>query len=229
MSGTPETTKKNIYFISNWLFFPKCYLGHPNTTSGKLAEIDSPKIWNIFAQNLKTKKYFVSFSPEKGSSEHPHGHVKCNFDNPGKIFFPEVRIFSRSFRKLDFPQNVPLDTQIALLTNLTGNFRQNLEKFLQKKCEHEEKKFFRENQSSKCSSVDVKNSFDEPAEIFRQNSEKLLLKVQKSKKVLLVFFTKILLPKMFLWTRSSFTTYRKLSAKSWLSFLLIVRKWWGEN
>ena len=64
MSRSAEKAKRDIYFISKWYFFSKCYPGHPDFFLGKLTENVSPTIRNVFAQNLKTKK-LLFFSPVK--------------------------------------------------------------------------------------------------------------------------------------------------------------------
>ena len=76
------------------------------------------------------------------------------------------------FATIQFPQKVPLDTQIAFMTKLPKIFRQHLDNFLQMKSENNEGIFF-QKQPSKRSSRDVKCNFDKPAERFHQKVQKI--------------------------------------------------------
>ena len=91
------------------------------------------------------------------------------------------------FATIHFPQNVPLDTQIAFITSLPKIVWLILDNFLQMKSEKDEGIFFRK-QPSKRSSGDVKCNFDKPAKSFNKKYENFLLKVLKLYK--LYFFLK---------------------------------------
>ena len=78
----------------------------------------------------------------------------------------------QSFRKIPFPRNVHLDTQITFMTSLPKNFRQRLDIFPQKKSENDEKKCNSlKKQSSKRSFEDLRSRYDKPAGKFHRKSE----------------------------------------------------------
>ena len=105
------------------------------------------------------------------------GHLECSFDDPPKIFSPKFRkFFAQSstisiklqfFQEKLFPQNVPLDAEIAVSTTLAKQFSQSPKIFCFKSVNDEKNiLFFRKKNifSSKWSSKHVECSFDKPAE-----------------------------------------------------------------
>ena len=74
------------------------------------------------------------FSKYNWSSKYCRGHVECNFDIRAENFSPKPRkLFAQSPKiliKLTFSENnrenVPLDTQNAVLTTMPKIFRQSL-------------------------------------------------------------------------------------------------------
>ena len=89
--------------------------------------------------------------------------------------------------------------------------------------------FFPTKQPSKGSSVDVKCNYEEPQESFPPKVRKHFVQSLEIEKKNLIFSEKGFFPKCSSGHVAVWRSYQKLSAKSWINFLLIVQKWWGEN
>ena len=91
-----------------------------------------PKIFRSKCEYDK-KRYF--FKKKYFHSKCSCGHVESSFGNPaekfstvGQKFLPSIseNVKNYFFQKINFPQNVPMDTQNPVLTNLLKVFRQKV-------------------------------------------------------------------------------------------------------
>ena len=100
------------------------------------------------------------------------------------------------FATIRFPQNFPLDTQIAFMTSLPKIFQQISDDFLQMKSE-KDKGFFFQKQPSKRSSGDLKCNFNKAAKSFHQTVRKFFAQSLETIQIV-ILFKKIL--RTFIWT-----------------------------
>ena len=100
------------------------------------------------------------------------------------------------FATIRFPQNFPLDTQIAFMTSLPKIFQQISDDFLQMKSE-KDKGFVFQKQPSKRSSGDLKCNFDKAAKSFHQTVRKFFAQSLEAIQIV-ILFKKIL--RTFIWT-----------------------------
>ena len=109
-------------------------------------------------------------------------------------FFPEKKCENLFFFTKNFPQYLPLETWIAVSTNL-----------LPKVCHQEtwndfEKKYQKDEMSSKSTSGHVESSFENPSRNFSPKRVDFLAQIPRS--VLnYIGFKKTTFPQTFLWTR----------------------------
>ena len=171
--------------LGNWIrinffkvfFFSKYSSGHVKCKFDNRIEDKFPsRCWNSLARSPKTSKKNIFFPKNvfllklfpwtlrlhfwqicrNFLAKSPKGFCS-DYDNSENVFFS----------KLMFPQLIPLDTQSSILTSLRNYLGQKLDNVLQITSKNDAKKCrFSQKQSSKLSSVDTKNCFDNSAEIF---------------------------------------------------------------
>ena len=181
-------------------------------------------------KNVETKFCFSTKESSKGSAVDVKGTVdKLDENFPPKVrrlFVQNLEIEKNVFCLFLFFYNVLQDSKIALLRSLPKNFPQMLDNFLQIKSKNDEKRCIFSTKPSKCSSVYVNCSSDNPAgnflpEVWKNFAQRLEIERKNS----FVLLHKKLLPKCSSGLLAVWQSYRKLSAKSLINFFLLVQKW----
>ena len=168
LSGSPKVAKRNINFISKWLFFLVMFPWTPRLQFWPACRNCFVKNPKCFRSKSENQKIVVFISGKKLPQNVPMDTWNAILTTKPKFCSQRSAFFLMKLRNICFSSKCSPGHPYCTFDKLARNFPQKHGKDLAENFDIDENIFFPKKKSSKFSFVGVKGSFDNPFQNFSQ-------------------------------------------------------------